>query len=316
MSSLRGLGTRPDSSSPRAREASRRNHARASPLLQSALSRLSTLQVELASSRQQLLDFRRQVESLCGENDRLKRCVAHGDRDAASQSRSNPTCTGIANELTQGLGEEFSGSVRRLLATRVHVRKGEVLFGAGASCAGLYVVRNGSLKTVLLSKDGQTQISAFHLAGDLVGLDGMFAREHDCQVVALEDSDVNHMPLDQLDELARACDHFRQNLYRSLAQEFVRAHALMLSLGTSRADQRVAGYLLEVSRRLHAIGYSSTELNLRMTRREIGSYLGLKLETVSRLLSRLHREGTIGISGRAVRLFNRETLQRIADGEC
>jgi CRP/FNR family transcriptional regulator, anaerobic regulatory protein len=89
----------------------------------------------------------------------------------------------------------------------------------------------------------------------------------------------------------------------------------MLTLGSGRADQRVAGYLLEVSRRLHAIGYSSSELNLRMTRYEIGSYLGLKLETVSRLLSRLHRDGTIRVTGRAVRLLDREALQQIADGD-
>ncbi len=315
MKTLRGTGPLPGDSSRPARDASRRNRTAVSPQLHSALSRLSVLQFELTSSRQELLDSRRQVEMLSSANDELKQHVAQYGREVASHVGNNAACTRIANELTHGLGEEFSAQVQRLLAKRVHVPKGEVLYGAGASCKGLFVVRNGSLKSVLISKDGQTQIGDFHIAGDLVGLDGMFAGVHHCQAVALEDTDVNHMPLDQLDELAQACDRFRHNLYSALAQECVRAYALMLTLGTGRADQRVAGYLLEVSRRLHAIGYSSSELNLRMTRYEIGSYLGLKLETVSRLLSRLHREGTIRVTGRAVRLVNREALQQIADGD-
>lgn len=300
---------------PLPRDASRRKRPPVSSQLRSALARLSTLQAELTSSRQDLLDTRRQVEVLSSANDNLKQRAAQYDRDVASHLGNSTASTRIANNLTGGLGEQYSTLVQRLLAKRVHVPKGEVLYGAGAQCAALYVVRNGSLKTVLNSKDGQAQIGDFHIAGDLVGLDGMFAGVHHCQAVALEDTDVNQLPIDQVDDLARACDQFRQNLYSALAQECVRAHALMLTLGTGRAEQRVAGYLLEVSRRLHAIGYSSNELNLRMTRYEIGSYLGLKLETVSRLLSRLHREGIIRVTGRAVRLLNRETLQQIADGD-
>jgi len=315
MNTLRSSGTLPVDPPALTREASRRNRADASPELRSALSRLAALEVELASSRRELLDSRRQVEVLSGANDDLKQHVARYGRAAASHPSHDTACTRTANDLTHGLGEQHAALVQRLLAKRVHVPKGEVLYGAGAPCRGLYVVRNGSLKTILISRDGQTQIGDFHIAGDLLGLDGMFAGVHHCQAVALEDTDVSHLPIDQLDDLARACDPFRRNLYNALAHECVRAHALMLTLGTGRADQRVAGYLLEVSRRLHAIGYSSSELNLRMTRYEIGSYLGLKLETVSRLLSKLHREGTIRVTGRAVRLLNREALQQIADGD-
>jgi CRP/FNR family transcriptional regulator, anaerobic regulatory protein len=314
MDPLRGSAVRHGDISPLTHEASRRNRVAGSPQLRSALSRVSALQVELTSNRQELLEFRTQVAKLSGKNDQPMRRVAQFEGKAASPIR-NGSAFIIANVLTRGLGEDFSDWVRLLLATRVHVRRGEVLFRTGAPCRGLYVVRNGSLKTVLIAKNGKTQIGGFHLAGDLVGLDSMFGRMHQSQVVALEDTDTSHMPLEHVDFLARACERFRHNLYTALAAESARAHALVLTLGTGRADQRVAGFLLELSRRFHAIGYSSSEFNLRMTRCEIGSYLGLKLETVSRLFSRLHRDGIIGVDGRAVRLFNRKTLQQIADDD-
>jgi hypothetical protein len=196
MKTLRVSDPRAGDRSPVARGASRRKRAPASLQLRSALSRLSVLQSELTSSRQELLDSRRQVEVLSIANEDLKQHVAQYGRKVASHVGNPAACTRTANELTRGLGDEFSAQVQRLLAKRVHVPKGEVLFGAGASCKGLYVVRNGSLKTILISKDGQTQIGDFHIAGELVGLDGMFAGVHHCQAVALEDTDVNHMPFD------------------------------------------------------------------------------------------------------------------------
>jgi CRP/FNR family transcriptional regulator, anaerobic regulatory protein len=283
--------------------------------LQSAQERLSALQGELVSSRQALLDCRRQMEVLSSANDDLRRHVAQHGREAASNAGANTFRITGATGFAHGLGAHFADLARVLLAKRVHVAKGGELYGAGAACKGLYVVRNGSLATVLIGKDGHTQIGDFHIAGDLVGVDGMLGDLHHCQAVALEDSDVILMPLDQVHELARTCDQFRKDLQAALAHECVRAHAMMLTLGTRRADQRVASFLLEVSRRHQAIGYSSSELCLRMTRNEIGSYLGLKLETVSRLLSKLQRVGTIRVTGRAVRLLDREALKGIADGE-
>lgn len=307
--------SRPDQRSPVTRDASRRKRSVTSSQLASALLRLSSMDAELTSSRQELVACRRQLEILGGANDDLKQQVATYAREAARQVGDDTTCIRTTNDLTHGLGAQFSMQVERLLAKRLRVAKGKELFGAGTPCRGLYVVRNGSLKSVLVSKDGQTQIGDFHISGDLLGLDGMFAGVHHCQTVALEDTDVTYLPLEQVDDLARTCDVFRRNLYHAMGHECVRAYAVMLTLGTGRADQRVAGFLLEVARRLHAIGYSSTELNLRMTRYEIGSYLGLKLETVSRLFSRLHREGRIRVTGRAVALLDRDALQQIADGD-
>jgi CRP/FNR family transcriptional regulator len=169
----------------------------------------------------------------------------------------------------------------------------------------------GSLKTTVLAEDGREQVAGYHMLGDIIGLDGIGTDRHGCQAVALEDTEVCVMPFDRLEDLARSVPQLQHNLHQFLAREITRDHGVMLLLGSMRAEERLASFLLNLSERYRRRGYSSSEFVLRMTREEIGSYLGLKLETVSRLFSRFQEEGLIQVQGRAVKIVDMAAMRHL-----
>ena len=209
--------------------------------------------------------------------------------------------------LTDGEVEQLDA----ILGNRTKTAKGQALFRHGAPFTALYAVRLGSFKTTVLAEDGREQISGYHLPGDILGLDGMHAEQHGCAAIALEDSEACMIPFSQLEEVAREVPGLQHNLYRIVGRELHGDHQQLLLLGSMRAEERLAAFLLNLSDRYRSRGYSSTEFVLRMTREEIGSFLGLKLETVSRLFSRFQQEGLVQVQGRAVRIVDLPTLRRL-----
>ncbi len=204
-----------------------------------------------------------------------------------------------------------AGPATMLAATRVRVRKGDTLVRSGEAFTALYAVRTGTCKSVLVTPDGQEQIVDCHIAGDIVGTDGIGAGVHDCAIVALEDSELCVLPFDHLESIARTSKEFQHNLHALLAREIRRERKVMLMLGTMRAEQRLAAFLLDLADRYAARGYSATEVVLRMTREDIGRHLGMKLETVSRLFSRFDQEGVIRVHGREIKLIDRGALKQL-----
>jgi CRP/FNR family transcriptional regulator len=198
-----------------------------------------------------------------------------------------------------------------LVAHRARLRKGDVLFRAGDRFAGLYAIRFGSCKTVTTTDDGSEQVSGYHLQGEILGVEGFGHDVHACNAIALEDTEVCMLPLDRIEKLAHEDTAFQRRMYRLLSTAIVRERTVTLMVGTMRAEQRLASFLLDLSSRYQARGYSASEFVLRMTREEIGSHLGLKLETVSRLLSRFADEGLIDVSGRVIRLLDRLALSQL-----
>ena len=147
--------------------------------------------------------------------------------------------------------------------------------------------------------------------GDIMGFDGIAHGRHGAQAIALEDTEICVIPFEQLEQLCSRFEPLQRNLHQLLAREVERDQNLLLVVGGTRAEERVAAFLLDLSHRYHQRGYSSTEFVLRMTRREIGSYLGLKLETVSRLLSRFQAEGLISVNKKTVRLLDLDGLRTL-----
>jgi CRP/FNR family transcriptional regulator, anaerobic regulatory protein len=282
----------------------------ASHRLRQALEAMEALQLMLASDRQAWTAVREHVALLAESHSRLRQLV---DRHEAQ--RALPVSTSSATDfcLFAGLDPDSAPQLERLLSNRIRFRKGEVLYRVGHGVTALYAIRTGSCKIVLLTKDGHDQVAGYHMAGEIIGVDGIGAGVHDYQATALEDSDVFPLPFDQIERLARQSERFRKNLQQLLVDETARNRGLMIILGTMRAEQRLAMFLLDLSHRYRTRGYSPCEFVLRMTRREIGSYLGLKLETVSRLLSRFHRDGLIRVQGRAVKLLDLPAVSRIVD---
>ena len=221
------------------------------------------------------------------------------------------TCSVRSLCLPVGLTETDLKELDAALGNRVKVKKGDSLFHNGTPFTSLYAVRLGSLKTTVLSDDGREQVAGYHMAGDLLGLDGMSDNRHGCEAIALEDSELCVMPFARIEELARHVPALQHNLHKFLSREIERDHKVMLFLGSMRAEERLAAFLLNLSERYRCRGYSSTEFVLRMTREEIGSYLGLKLETVSRLFSRFQQEGLLQVAGRSVKLIDVPMLKQL-----
>ncbi|MEO8305438.1 MAG: fumarate/nitrate reduction transcriptional regulator Fnr [Betaproteobacteria bacterium] len=211
-----------------------------------------------------------------------------------------------------GLEPEALAQLDAMITSQTRFKKGEILYRAGEPFTALYAIRLGSCKTTVLAEDGREQITGYHMLGDIIGLDGIGTERHACEAIALEDTQVCALPWDRLEELARAIPPLQHNLHRFLSRDIGRDQSMMLMLGSMRAEERLAGFLLNLSERYQRRGYSSTEFVLRMTREEIGSYLGLKLETVSRLFSRFQGAGLLQTQGRSVKLFDLASLGQLA----
>lgn len=195
---------------------------------------------------------------------------------------------------------------------RVRVPKGVSLFELGDAAQAIYGLRSGALKTQLEDSLGHVQITGFVFPGEIIGMDGMADNMHLSRAIALEDSEVCVVCLDEFDNLSPQYPLLQQQFRRLMSREINRAHQMVMTLGTLRSEQRVATFLLNTSERLAALGYSSRDFILRMSREEIGNYLGLTLETVSRLLSRFARESLIRIKQRDVTILDMEALRLLS----
>lgn len=201
---------------------------------------------------------------------------------------------------------------RRSICGLRHVRPGEPLYRAGEACSAFYVVRLGLFKSLTSTEQGQAQITGFHDAGDIMGLDGVDGEHYQLDVVALDAADVFVLPFAAWRSWWREAPHARAMLMRLLGQEIARSHALMLLLGTAPARRRVAAFLLDMSARHARSGCSRTRFTLKMTRYDIASYLGLSHECVSRMLSQMHQEGLVHVQGRAIALLDFPALRELA----
>jgi len=213
--------------------------------------------------------------------------------------------------LPSGLDPEALKRLDESVGVRTRVKRKASLYRPGDRFAAVYAIRIGTFKTVVLAEDGREQVTGYRMAGEIIGLDGIGADHFTCQATALEDSEVCVLPFHQLDELGREFPALRHNVLRAMSRDLAREQSMMLLLGSRSAEERLALFLLDIAERYHARGYSAREFVLRMTREEIASFLGLKLETVSRIFSSLQENGHIQVQGRAVKLLDSAALRRL-----
>lgn len=204
---------------------------------------------------------------------------------------------------------------RRLVADRVKVARGASLFQAGERFSAVYAVWTGFFKTCIASRDGREQVTGFQMGGELIGLDGIGHRVHEFDAVALEDSQVCRIPYEELEALATEINSLQQQFHRVMSREIVRNHGVMLLLGSMHAEERLAAFLLNLTHRMHTRGFSASDILLRMSREEIGSFLGLKLETVSRTFSKFQADGLLSVRHRQIHITDPVGLQKLLDGE-
>jgi CRP/FNR family transcriptional regulator len=210
-----------------------------------------------------------------------------------------------------GLSEGELDQLDALVNVRKKLKRGDTLYRAGEQFGALYAVRSGFFKARVTYEDGRDQVTGFSMAGEILGMDGIGHGTHNCDAVALEDSEVCSIPYARLEELSREITSLQRHFHKVMSREIVRESGVMMLLGAMRAEERIAAFLLNMSQRLAARGYSPLEFHLRMTREEIGSYLGLKLETVSRAFSKFHTDGLIEVEQKFIRIKSIEGLRQI-----
>ena len=247
------------------------------------------------------------------------RAVSPAAISAASVAPFRTVCANCnLRELCQpccGLSAAERELAERVMFRRARLRRGEYLYRTGDRFSALYALRNGFFKSVAQLENGREQVTGFALVGEVLGLDGIALEEHGCDAVALEDSEVCAIPFAGLQEAALELPKLQRHFFKAMSREIEREHGAMLQLGSMNAEERLAMFLLDLSRRYAARGYSCSEFHLRMTREEIGSYLGLKLETVSRTFSKFQDEGLISVRQRFVRIRNSAGLEQVMGRE-
>lgn len=215
--------------------------------------------------------------------------------------------------LPLGLDESGMCALEGTIKSRRKLKKGELLYRVGDSFRALYAIRSGSTKTCEIAADGSVQITGFHLPGELLGIDAISTEKHPCDVVALEASEICELPFEKLEALARELPGLQHQLFRIMSREIVEEEAQLLMLGRMKAEERLAVFLINFSKRYQNLGHSPTELRLPMSRQDLGDYLGLALETVSRLFSRFQDEGLIGVQGRNVQILEPVRLKQVTE---
>jgi CRP/FNR family transcriptional regulator len=210
--------------------------------------------------------------------------------------------------LPHGMSEAEAAALNQIAIGRRRVRLGDTLYRQGEGFQFIFAVRSGTFKSSITLADGREQVSGFHMAGELMGLDGVASGAHASTAVALEDAEICSIPYAPMSDVPTSAA-MQRAVTRQMSREIVREHSLMMLLGSMSADERVAAFLLNMSQRMKARGYSPHEFHLRMSRAEIGSYLGMKLETVSRTLSAFQQQGLLEVDKRHIRITSPDTLE-------
>ena len=224
---------------------------------------------------------------------------------SCEECRLQPSC------LSGGIAAEYLKRMEDLVDTRRRVKRSEHLFRAGDEFKNIYAIRSGFFKTSLVDVEGREQVTGFFMGGELLGMDGLSRGRCESSAIALEDSDVCAMPYILIEKIGREVPMLQRRLQSLLAREINRDHGIMLLLGSMGGEARLAAFLLNLSRRFSLRGYSGSDFILRMTRQEIGSYLGLKLETVSRLFTAFHKRGLLEVRHKQVRIVDVDGLSRV-----
>lgn len=211
--------------------------------------------------------------------------------------------------LPSNLGQPELERFDAIVAQKRKVARGAGLYRNGDTFEALYAVRSGAFKSVGVSRQGDEKITGFYLPGEMLGLDSISSGCHRYDAIALEDSEVCVIPYAQLEQMAASTPDLQRQLFRVLSGDISRDHGLMLLLGSMSAEQRLAAFLLSLSRRYQRMGFAANCFVLRMTREEIGNYLGVTLETVSRLMSRFQRASLITVQQRDVELSDVDGLR-------
>jgi CRP/FNR family transcriptional regulator len=214
--------------------------------------------------------------------------------------------------LPRGLSVEDTETLNRYIKRERTLERGEYLYHMGDTDRALFVVRSGSFKTCLSTGGGDEQVLGFYLPGELIGLEAFETSRHDCSAVALQTSAICEIPGDKVEELCSVVSGLHHQMHMLIGREIKNNHAMLLLLGKKTAQQKLATFLLSLSERFSQRGFSRIDFNFIMSRRDIGNYLGIAVETVSRILAQMQEHGLLTVDHRHVHIHDIERLRALA----
>lgn len=226
------------------------------------------------------------------------------------------TCSLSKLCLPYGLDAKELAQLEDVIAHKPTLEKSEAQFHAGDPHNALYAVKSGSFKTVMTTSDGAEQITGFYLPGELLGLDGLSEGHHRCSAIALETSSLCALEMDQFDHIWSEIKGLRNQLLRLIGGEISQDHDKLLALGQLKGEERIATFFLSMGQRLARRGFSSRQFNLPMTRHDLANYLGLAVETLSRMLTHMQEQGLITVNRRNIEVINEPKLREMAHINC
>ena len=194
------------------------------------------------------------------------------------------------------------------LFQHTHYKAGQTIFSHGDKCNSIYLINSGFTKSALWDEFGNEQITNFQMKGDILGVDGVHGEQHQSAAVALSECDIILLPVNKLAEIAQIYQQFDHAILKLISNELIFQQKRLCILAAKNAEVRIASFLLNLSNRFFKLGYSKSVFNLRMTRNDLGSYLGLTLETVSRSLSLLNDSGLIDVNHRGIIIRDEQGL--------
>ncbi|MES2152847.1 MAG: cyclic nucleotide-binding domain-containing protein [Pseudomonadota bacterium] len=216
--------------------------------------------------------------------------------------------------LADSLDADQTSRFEQLITVRRRVVRQEVLVSVDEPGASLFAVRVGQFKTVGMDQLGQLRVTGFHMPGDLIGLDALANGRHRFSAVALEDSEVCEIPFARLNQAMAELPDLMKNFHRRMSADIAGAVDGGMVLANLRADRRFAVFLLHLSKRYAALGYSPHEYQLRMSRMDIGSYLGINVESLSRMIANFRKKGWVDVSLRKVEIFQMPAIAHFSRG--
>jgi len=217
--------------------------------------------------------------------------------------------------LPRGLNKEELADLDKIVRQSRPLQKGEHLFRSDDPLSSLYTVRSGSIKLFTYSDDGDEQIIGFYLPGEIVGLDGVENNSHCCSAVALETSSLCTFPYTQLSDVCKKVPALQNQMFRLMGREISYENKLLLTISRKSAEERIATFLNSLSSRFKELGFSADEFKLSMSRQEIGNYLGLTIETVSRIFSRFQKKKYIAIDRKHIQILDRSSINNMCTGK-
>ncbi|MDH4483263.1 MAG: helix-turn-helix domain-containing protein [Rhodoferax sp.] len=238
----------------------------------------------------------------------------HSSYESSDPAFSPPFKRGVSADIfgSIGLNAGELDRVQKLIFVPRSIKKGQLLFQAGQKFSEIFAVRSGSFRSGVVPHDGDLNVTGFQLPGDMVGFDGIATMRYACEVQALEDSEVSAMTFEHVATLSRELRPVQRLFLQMMSAQLVRDSEVLVMLGSLKAEERVAAFLLKLFERMETRGFSATELVLPMSRHDIASYLGLKTETVSRAFADLIARRLIEAHQRSVTVLNRSALCAMA----